>query len=614
MKKHRLAQALALGIALSFASTSPAADGPDPDRVWVKFTPGSQAQVRQSLRAAGGRIHHEFEELGAIAVSVPRQALQGLGNNPNIEYIEPDVVRHPMAQVRPYGIDMVQAPQAWAAGATGDGVMVCVIDSGIHAAHEDFQGVNLVGGFPSGWNTDSCGHGSHVTGTIAAADNDLGVVGVATGNIDIYTLKVFNGSNCGWSYSSTLVDAANRCANAGARIINMSLGGSTSSTTESNAFQNLYNNGVLSIAAAGNAGNTRLSYPASYNSVISVAAIDANKQHASFSQRNSQVELAAPGVSVLSTVPFESASATIDQAPYIVSALDGSFQGTASGTVANGGRCLSPGSWSNRVVMCERGDISFADKAANVAAGGGRAAIIYNNEPGGFSGTLGSGGSSIPALAMTREDGVFIVGSKVGASASVSTVVNNQGNGYAFYDGTSMATPHVAGVAALVWSAAPWASAQEVREALAVTAEDLGAAGRDNSYGWGLVRAADAIAYLTGNGGGDPGPGPDPDPEDPTGITARVGNITLSHVSRGPNTNTTAAVTIVDQNGAAIGGASVTGCFSGAVSGCSTASTNGSGNVSFQSGNYRGTTLSFCVVDVTGPNDDFDSINACRSR
>lgn len=507
MKQRTIVRALVLGLAMGAVAGTALAGTPDPDRVWVKFKPGAKAQVEQALVYAGARFHYRFDALDAFAVSVPAQAIQGLSRNPNVEYIEPDVVRHPLAQSRPYGIDLVGAPQVWSQGVTGSGVRVCVIDSGIHAAHEDFHGVDLVGGYPADWASDTCGHGSHVAGTIAAKDNTAGVVGVNTGAIELYILKVFNGSSCGWSYSSTLVDAANRCANAGAKVINMSLGGSTSSTTERNAFQNLYSAGVLSIAAAGNSGNTQHSYPASYDSVISVAALDQNKQHASFSQRTNQVELAAPGVGVLSTVPFESASTVVDGTSYIVSALDGSHQGAASAALADGGRCLSTGAWAGKVVLCERGDVSFADKAKNVANSGGVAAIIYNNAPGGFSGTLGTGAPAIPVVSMTQEDGL-VVKAKVGKTAIVSTIANNQGNGYAFYDGTSMATPHVAGVAALIWSANPgWTNAQ-IREALAVTAEDLGSAGRDNSYGWGLIRADAALAYLQnggGGGGGDPG-------------------------------------------------------------------------------------------------------------
>jgi serine protease len=508
MKQRTLTGALLLGLAMTVgASASMAQQGANKERVWVQFKDGSKAQVQRALQGAGGEIHHAFDGINAFAVSLPSQAIDGIRNNPNVKLVEADPIRKPMGQVQPYGIGMVQAPEVWATGNTGTGITVCVIDSGIHAAHEDFQGVNLVGGYPTGWNTDTCGHGSHVAGTIAAKNNNVGVVGVNTGGISLYTVKVFDGASCGWSYSSTLVDAANRCANAGAKVINMSLGGSFSSQTENSAFQNLYSQGVLSIAAAGNGGNTQHSYPASYSSVVSVAAVDSTKTLASFSQRNNQVELAAPGVGVLSTVPFVSATTSVDGVSYIVSALEFTHQGTGSGALVNGGRCTSAGSWSGRTVLCERGDISFADKVNNAFAGGAAAVIIYNNAPGGFSGTLGSAGPAIPAVSMSQEDGQYLVANKIGVTASVSTVPDNQGNGYAYYDGTSMATPHVAGVAALIWSANPGWSNQQIRDALAVTAEDLGSAGRDNSYGWGLIRAKAALDELQGGGGTEPPPG-----------------------------------------------------------------------------------------------------------
>lgn len=521
MKQSKLTGALLLGLAMTVGASATLAQGSGKERVWVQFKDGSKAQVQRALQGAGGEIHHTFDGLNAFAVSLPSQAIAGIQNNPNVKLVEADPIRKPMGQIQPYGIGMVQAPQVWAAGTTGTGITVCVIDSGIHAGHEDFQGVNLVGGYPSGWNTDTCGHGSHVAGTIAAKNNNVGVVGVNTGGISLYTVKVFDGSSCGWSYSSTLVDAANRCANAGAKVINMSLGGSFSSSTENTAFQNLYNQGVLSVAAAGNGGNTRNSYPASYNSVVSVAAVDSNKTLASFSQRNSQVELAAPGVGVLSTVPFVSATASVDGVSYIVSSLEGTQQLSRSGTLANGGRCTSAGSWSGRTVLCERGDISFADKVNNAAAGGAAAVIIYNNAPGGFSGTLGGTGPALPAVSMSQEDGQYLVANKIGASASVSTIANNQGSGYEYYDGTSMASPHVAGVAALIWSANPSWSNQQIRDALAVTAEDLGSAGRDNSYGWGLIRAKAALDELQGGGGGtEPPPPPPPGDTAPSNLSA----------------------------------------------------------------------------------------------
>jgi len=589
-------RSLCVGVALALAGGSVFASEPDPNRVFVKFKPGSKANVERSLQGAGARFHYSFDELNAFAVTVPPQALAGLRNNPNIELIEQDAPRYPMAQTVPYGIDLVQAQQAWAMGATGAGVTVCVIDSGLHTGHADFAGVNVIGGHPSGWNNDSCGHGTHVAGTIAAANNNTGVVGVSPGAVNLYILKVFDGSSCGWSYSSGLVDAANRCANAGAKVINMSLGGSTSSTTENNAFSNLYNNGVLSIAAAGNGGNNRHSYPASYNSVVSVAAVDANKVRASFSQYTNQVELSAPGVSVLSTVPWSGASTVVDGTGYMVSGMDGTVQQSRSGGLVNGGRCTSTGSWSGKVVICERGDIAFNDKARNVQAGGGVAAIIYNNEAGSFAGTLGTSNvATIPTVAMSREDGVFLVGNKLNTTAVVDTRVQNPGSGYEAWDGTSMATPHVAGAAAVIWSKNPsWTNAQ-IRSALQATAEDLGAAGRDNYYGWGLIRTAAAINHLEGNTGGGGGDDPPPPPPPPPSDDPTVQSVSIAFTAQGPNRRAVGTAVV------SLPGATVTGCFSGKVSGCGTATANSQGSVSFQSGNFRPPgTVTFCVTGLNG--------------
>ena len=619
---HRLVAGAALGLALALGSAAHAAETPDPDRVWVKFKPGAKTQVQQALQAAGARFHYTFDDLSAFAVSVPAPALDGVRRNPNVEYVEPDVLRYPHGEVQPFGIDLVQAPGVWDAGFTGNGVTVCVIDSGIHAAHEDLSSIPMTGTASNGqsWNTDTCGHGSHVAGTIAASANGRGVVGLNKGAVSLHLVKVFDGESCGWSYSSTLVNAARACQSAGAKVINMSLGGTLSSRTENSAFQNLYSQGVLSVAAAGNSGNTQKSYPASYDSVISVAAVDSNKALASFSQRNSQVELAAPGVGVLSTVPQVSATTSVDSVSYIVSALEGTAQTTATGqTLANGGRCTTAvaAAFAGQIVLCERGDITFAEKVNNVFNSGGVGVIIYNNVPGGFSGTLGTGGAAaIPAVSMSQEDGQYLVGLVGNGSvhlADISTFPDNQASGYAYYDGTSMATPHVAGVAALIWSANPtgWSNAQ-IRAALDATAEDLGAAGRDTSFGYGLVRAQAALEYLQGSssGGGGSGGG------SATGVTPEVDSIEMTTSQKGPNYSTRAAVIIVDANTAStLGGVSVTGCFSGATAGCGTGTTNGSGQITFQSTNYKsGGTVQFCVTDVSGSNvSSFSSANNCAT-
>jgi subtilisin family serine protease len=437
---------------------------------------------------------------------VPANALQGLRNNPNIEYIETDSPRYATTQSVPYGIDNVQARDVWdanrdgtldAGAPNGSGIKVCVIDSGINAAHEDFAGIAMTG-YPTGWNTDDCGHGTHVAGTIAAANNAAGVVGVSPGKVSLHIVKVFSGSSCAWTYSSSLVDAANRCQTAGAKIISMSLGGPSKSMTEQRAFDKLNTAGILSIAAAGNDGNNTLSYPASYGSVTSVAAVDQSNVHASFSQFNSAVDVSAPGVGILSTYPIMFNPLLVGASSFAQNPVEGAKPAAVTSNIVDGGRCATAGAWAGKVVLCERGDVSFLQKVDNVIAGGGAGAVIYNNAAGDLHATLGDGVTrNLPAVGITQADGQAIVAGLLGQTTVVDGGPHPTNTGYALLDGTSMATPHVSGVAAVVWSAAPTKTNAQVRTALYTTAKDIDAAGFDNNTGWGLVQAKAAITELT---------------------------------------------------------------------------------------------------------------------
>jgi subtilisin family serine protease len=499
--------ALLAPLALLCASTAGAQDDA---RYMVKFKDFRGAA--QAVAAAGGRVALELEPQGAVAAYLPAPAVDALRRNPNVEYVEVDPRRHPMAQTTPYGITMVQADLDPFPGSSQSNVTVCIIDSGYHRNHEDLVGNTVTGVNNSGtgnWDEDSCGHGSHVAGTIAAYSNLTGVVGASgNGSLNLRIQKVFNGADCGWAYSSGLVSALNNCRaglpTSQRLVVNMSLGGSVSSRTEQSAFQSAYDAGVLSIAAAGNDGSTRKSYPASYPSVISVAAVDSNKVVASFSQKNDAVELAAPGVGVLSTTPFKPSSLTVGGSTYLGSNIDGSARLDVSGTLVSGGLCDSTNTdaWSGHVVLCQRGTNSFADKVAKVQSSGGLGTAIYNNVSGGFAGTL-NGTSSIPAISLSMEDGNRALNSLSQPATLANTV--GVGNGYEAWDGTSMATPHVSGVAALVWSQHPTKTNAEVRAALQTSAQDLGAAGKDNSYGYGLVQAKAAYDALAGSGGGGGG-------------------------------------------------------------------------------------------------------------
>ncbi|WOX04368.1 S8 family serine peptidase [Microbulbifer pacificus] len=338
------------------------------DRYIVKFKEGKGPAVKAMMEKNGGRSAMALEKRNAMAAHLPAGALTALRNNPNVEYVEEDVKRYPMAEETPFGIPMVQANQV--SDVLAGNQTVCIIDSGYDLSHEDLSSNSVSGSNDSGtgfWYTDENSHGTHVAGTIAAiGGNNKGVVGVMpNGNIKLHIVKVFGVD--GWAYSSSLVAAADECASNGASVINMSLGGTFKSRTEDRAFADLYNNqNILSIAAAGNDGNTRHSYPASYDSVVSVAAVDSNKVVASFSQQTDQVELSGPGVDVLSSVPVGmglSTTLNVGGNSIEASGMEGSPLDSATGALVDCG--LGESACANaagKVCLISRGNISFADK------------------------------------------------------------------------------------------------------------------------------------------------------------------------------------------------------------------------------------------------------------
>jgi subtilisin family serine protease len=508
---------LALAAAATLSSQPVLAQGAaETTRVIVAFKPGAAGAAQAAIAAARGQVRHQIHGMNAVAIEVPSQALAGLARNPNIEYVEADEKRYPLAgtaptvapyqsgQLMPYGIKMVQADQLF--GTDASNRTVCIIDSGYDGSHEDLpHGVNITGTDDPGtgrWDTDENHHGTHVAGTIAALNNaGKGVVGVsANGTLNLHIIKVFGAE--AWAYSSTLASAANRCRDAGANIISMSLGGARSNRTEQNAFDTLAANNILSIAAAGNDGNNRVSYPAGYASVVSVAALDENKRWATFSQYNKDVEIAAPGVNVLSTVPMgggRTSALSVGASTYQPGGMDGSPVAQASAPLADFGLggTAQPGAMAGKVCLIQRGTYDFAVKVKNCQDSGGVGAVVYNNAAGGFGGTLGTTVTTIPSVTASDTEGAAMK-LQLGQTASLSVSASN----YAFYDGTSMATPHVSAVAALVWALKPGCTAAQLRTSLNLSAEDLGNPGRDTQFGYGLVRAKAAVDRISAMGCG----------------------------------------------------------------------------------------------------------------
>lgn len=472
--------------------------------------------VSHDSNAAALKRGHEVlvQGNGWFAVDLDANGKSAMRAQKGFKSMEVDAKRFPLAifnddagdpatqQITPYAIYQSQANLVTLQASTKK---VCVIDAGLDSTATDFDWTKITGDNDPGtgnWFDHGGFHGTHVSGTVAAADNGFGVIGMAPGN-PLHIIKVFNES--GWGFSSDLAHAADLCTQAGAEIITMSLGGGAANSTEENAFDAFTAGGGLVLAAAGNDGDAGRLFPAGYQSIMMVGANDADNNIASFSQFPSCtnkgqtndgncVEVTAGGVATLSTYPAGLATLsnmTADSAPLPSSAMENLgtaaaatfFMGTAEATDAGA---------NGKICVIDRGVISFHDKVLNCENSGGLGAIIINNVDGMLFGTLGDpNNTTIPAVGTDLADRAAIVAA---SNATVSVAAGD----YGFSDGTSMATPAVAGVAALVWSNNPNCTGTEVRDALKATAEDQGAAGKDVNFGFGIVKAADANAYLAG--------------------------------------------------------------------------------------------------------------------
>lgn len=500
------------------------------------------------LRAMGNKRH--LMKMDKFMTAAEAQAMAA--SDSEIESVELDAIRYPLSQFTPWGLAPVQADQLSDAAASN--MKVCVIDSGYDHTNPDLaarSSSNVNGTNDSGtgnWYQAGGSHGTHVAGTIAAINNDEGVEGVLpNGQVNLHIVRVFNES--GWGYSSDLADAVQTCADNGAKVVNMSLGGPSATNSERNALQSIADSGVLLIAAAGNDGNSDHSYPASYDSVMSVGATDSNNQHAEFSQFTNQVEISAPGVSVLSTVAGDGRLSSIEFGGKTLGMLDDSshdaniaagdgdtvvshtrltgsdystlsdINATVTGELAvcgHSGSSYSCGNMTGKICVAER-YANVADNSGSAEAyypeitparacsdAGAAGIIIYSNsdKPGLQNPFLLDASSeiSVPYVTVDRANGLELANA-AGTSATLTVKGNTE---YAYYNGTSMASPHVAGVAALVWSNNISCTAAQVRQALTATALDLGTSGRDDYYGYGLVQAKAASDYLASNCGGTP--------------------------------------------------------------------------------------------------------------
>jgi thermitase len=384
---------LAALAALVLAVPASAAGG----QVIVKFAQGVAAQSAMPNGASLGGTIHGLRAHVVKTTGDPSAVAAALNATPGVEYAEVDKPMQLLATPNDprfpelYGLNNtgqtggtpdadIDAPEGWdlagmgAFPATG-GVKVGIVDTGITQTHEDLVGKTVdcgqstAGVVVSGACVDDNGHGTHVAGTITAnAGNARGVTGVAfTSPLSI--CKALSGP-LGQGTTSDVASCITWVTDRGAKVISMSLGGSAATTLQ-DAVRYAASHDVLVLAAAGNDGNSTTEFPAGYAEVVSVAATDARDAHASFSNTNADVEVAAPGVNVLSS---------------------------------------------------------------------------YND------------------------------------------------GGYRVLSGTSMATPHAAGVAAVIRTKNPTFTAAQARSKLDASVDDKGVAGRDTSFGFGRVNLAKAAS------------------------------------------------------------------------------------------------------------------------
>jgi subtilisin len=309
-------------LCLSLASMAFAGSvSPTPNEPMKTYFVGFQSNVDVNvIKANGGEIKRQYKYIPVVAAKLPDKAVQALGNNPKISYIEEDGNVQAIGQITPWGIPHIKATDVQETGINGVGVKVGVIDTGIDYTHEDIQ-VNGGATFVQGTldYMDDNGHGTHVAGTISAVNNTIGVLGVAP-QAELYAIKVLDQYG-GGSYSDVVAGIEWAITNQ-MDIVNMSFGGSSGSRTLKTAVDNAYNAGILLVAAAGNNGYDKkgtITYPAKYDTVIAVGAVDQQNQRASFSSVGRELELMAPGVDIESTIPggYASYNGTSMAAPHV---------------------------------------------------------------------------------------------------------------------------------------------------------------------------------------------------------------------------------------------------------------------------------------------------------
>ena len=302
------------------------------DRIIVKFRPSSFAQKQNLIKDLGLSRFENLRLKDVVVLQVPKnralELVTSFSRSSLVEYAEKDELAFALEipndpfYANQWGLDRIQAPGGWDVSHGSATVKIAILDTGIDGGHPDL-GAKIVASVDctrfcnSVSPRDGNGHGTHVAGVASAVTgNGQGVAGVGY-NSALLSVQVLDSGGSG--YYSWVANGIIWASDNGADVVNLSLGGTSSSSTLRDAVEYAWNRGVVVVAAAGNSGNTSRLYPAYYSPAIAVAATDQNDKKAYFSTYGSWVDVASPGLDIFSTYPggYTNLSGTSMSTPFV---------------------------------------------------------------------------------------------------------------------------------------------------------------------------------------------------------------------------------------------------------------------------------------------------------
>jgi subtilisin family serine protease len=528
-----------------------------------------------AVAAAGGTVNWSHQATGIASVSSDNadflaavdasKAFTGAAEDMIVQWQEPNPVDQ--GHITPgdewffplqWNMMAMEAPAAWAADCTGAGVRVAINDGGIDPTHPDLApnmdascSASFVPGFPFNSDTGGFWHGMHVAGIVGAADNGMGVIGVAP-EAEMISVKVLHDGSGAFSWIiGGILYAADPAAFGRpqcekADIINMSLGagfnkrfvggrGGSLVAFVNRAVNFAASKGTLVVSAAGNNGidlgqaQDITFVPAESGSGIAIAAtgpvdlagvfgppgdLRSPASYSNFGEGTTYVAAPGgqPGITAVVTVNSPGSiagnkfAATANYGPPPAGETADVALWTdpvdTTGNPHDGCEGGIDASVAGKIALIHRGSCFFVTKSLAAEASGAVGVIISNNRPGPAPGLGGSAPLTIPSVGLGQSDGADIEGALAGGPVNVSLSTNPAGvldqvastcfSGWCFAFGTSMASPAAAGVAALILGQNPGMPLGMLKSRLAQTADDEGKIGNDEFYGHGFVNAANA--------------------------------------------------------------------------------------------------------------------------